>query len=231
MQTGNAEKPAPKSKAESKAKGKAKPSGKRAAPNFRNHQSEGCDDKTEAERRRLCGNCGVRGHQAITCTSPCFACGGDHKYFECTHPELHLAARRQASRNRVKWTRFGAVDRDSKTRAGMKPSGAGKYWVRKEYDPDYTPPRDISPKRAHLDKHSHPSDRRRTSLRILWNSGASSPPGSAFRLNRSFLTVWYSPRRRSASMAYWPGRLVGAKAFPEGLVTGPIWTPLDSGLF
>jgi hypothetical protein len=68
----------------------------------------------------------------------------------------------------VKWAGYGAVDRDSKSRAGMKPSGAGKYWVPKEYDPDYTPSRDISPKRAYLDKHGHPSDRCRTSLRVLW---------------------------------------------------------------
>ena len=38
-------------------------------------------------KRRLCGNCGVRGHQAVTCTLPCFARGGDHRCFECTHTQ------------------------------------------------------------------------------------------------------------------------------------------------
>ena len=53
------------------------------------------------ELKRICGNCGIRGHQAVTCAEPCFACGGDHKYFECTHDQLHHEAKRMASRNRV----------------------------------------------------------------------------------------------------------------------------------
>ena len=109
MQAITAEEPAPKSKAESQAKAKAKPSGQRAVPNVGKHKGEGRGSKTEVEKRRLCGNCGVRGHQAVACTSPGFACGGDHRYFECTHPELHLAARRQASSNREKWTGFGLL--------------------------------------------------------------------------------------------------------------------------
>ena len=87
----------------------------------------------------FCGNCGVRGHQAGTCTAPCFACGGAHKYFECDHPVLHVDAKRQANRNRAEWMGYGAKAQEKKRKVGMKESGAGKYWVRKEYDPEYTP--------------------------------------------------------------------------------------------
>ena len=41
------------------------------------------EKKSDAdENRRLCGNCGVRGHlnQAVTCAAPCFVCGGNHEY-------------------------------------------------------------------------------------------------------------------------------------------------------
>lgn len=117
---------------------------------------------------RLCGNCGRRGHQAVTCTAPCFACGGAHKYFECDDEELHVVAKRQANRNRVLWRGWGSVKKVHKTKAGMKESGVGKQWVRKEYDPEYTPKRDISPKRAALQKTPHASDRCKTSLRQLW---------------------------------------------------------------
>jgi hypothetical protein len=126
---------------------------------------QGQDD----DRGRLCGNCGLRGHQAVTCTQPCFACGGAHKYFECDDPEVHHVAKRQANRNRVQWKGFGASHKSAKGRTGMKEHGAGKFWVRKEYDPEYTPQRDISPKRAALLKTPHPSDRCKTSLRILWD--------------------------------------------------------------
>ena len=53
----------------------------------------------------------------------------------------------------------GAVERSSKGTSGMKESGAGKFWIRQEYDPEYTPSRDISPKRAALNKCPHSSDR------------------------------------------------------------------------
>lgn len=120
------------------------------------------------ESRRLCGNCGVRGHQAVTCLEPCFACGGSHAYYECDHPAKHVVAKRQANRNRVKWQGYNAVHADHHGGGGMKPSRAGRDWVRKEYDPEYTPARDISPKRACLNKFSHISDRARVSLRNLW---------------------------------------------------------------
>ena len=50
----------------------------------------------------------------------------------------------------------------------MKVSGAGRDWVRKEYDPEYTASRDKSPKRAYLDRVTHMSDRCHTSLRFVW---------------------------------------------------------------
>ena len=124
-------------------------------------------DGANVDSRRLCGNCGLRGHRAETCTAPCFACGGNHKYFACDHPELHADARRQASRNRVVWHGYGSVKKDRKGKPGMKSSGAGRFWARKEYDPEYTRQRDISPKRVALDKVPHASDRCRTSLRTL----------------------------------------------------------------
>ena len=52
----------------------------------------------------------------------------------------------------------GAVERSSKGRSGMQESGAGKFWIQQEYDPEYTPSRDISPKRAALNKCPHSSD-------------------------------------------------------------------------
>lgn len=119
--------------------------------------------------RRLCGNCGERGHQAVTCTRPCSACGGAHKYFECPDPDLHVGARRQAARNRVAWRGYGSVEKDKKGKAGMKESGTGRYWIPKDYDPEYTPQRDLTPKRAALDKCPHASDRCRTALRTLWD--------------------------------------------------------------
>ena len=42
---------------------------------------------------------------------------------------------------------------------GMKESHAGRSWVAKEYDPEYTPKRDISPKKAVLKKFPHISGR------------------------------------------------------------------------
>jgi hypothetical protein len=121
------------------------------------------------EGRRICGNCGVRGHQAVTCVEPCFACQGKHQYFECDHPDLYHDALRQANRNRVQWQGFGAQDHNKKSKSGMKESGTGKYWVRQHYDPEYAPERDRSPKRVYLDTHGHPSDRCKISLRTLWD--------------------------------------------------------------
>ena len=77
------------------------------------------------DKRRLCGNCGVRGHQAVTCLAPCFACGGAHKYFECDDPQLHHEARRQAARNRVEWTGFGSKAKVHKGRGGHE---GGRCW-------------------------------------------------------------------------------------------------------
>lgn len=94
---------------------------------------------------------------------------GQHRYFQCDDPELHHVARRQASRNRVKWEGFGSVIREGNKRcAGMKPSGAGREWRRQPWDPEYTPARDVSPIRACLNKF-HLSDRARVSLRVLWD--------------------------------------------------------------
>jgi hypothetical protein len=67
----------------------------------------------------------------------------------------------------VKWTGYGSVSRATKAKSGMKESGMNR--IRKEYDPEYTPARDVSPKRACLNKWGHPSDRCRTSLRVLWD--------------------------------------------------------------
>ena len=121
------------------------------------------------DKARLCGNCGTRGHNGVSCPQPCFACGGDHRYYQCSDPDLHGPALRQARRNRVAWEGFGSLNKDASKRKGMKPSGAGHDWVRKEYDPEYTPARDVSPKRAVLNKFGHVSDRARMSLRILWS--------------------------------------------------------------
>ena len=123
------------------------------------------------DNRRICGNCGCRGHQAVTCLQPCFACGGDHKYFQCDSPDMHHEALRQANRNRVKWQGFRAKASVSKT-AGSKDSGQsgiGRYWVRQAYDPEYTSEREKSPKRKVLDKVHHVSDRCKVSLRTLWD--------------------------------------------------------------
>ena len=84
------------------------------------------------DKGRLCGNCGRRGHQAVTCVEPCFACGGNHKYYECDDPDQHHVAKKQANRNRVVWKGWGANSQTSKRKSGMKESGAGKFWVRKE---------------------------------------------------------------------------------------------------
>jgi hypothetical protein len=127
------------------------------------------DDSNNADKRRICGNCGVRGHQAATCQEPCFACGGEHKYFECDHPDFYMMAKRQANRNRVAWKGLGAKAVQPKCSGGMKQSGTGKYWLRQPYDPEYTPERDKSPKRKYLDKVRHPSDRCKVSLRVLWD--------------------------------------------------------------
>ncbi len=122
-----------------------------------------------AQGSRACGNCGRFGHVATTCTMACFACGGLHKYYECDHPDLHFPAKRQSNRNRVTWEGYGSVSREKKTVSkGMKPSGAGREWIRQDWDPEYTPSGDITPKRAFLTKHEHISDRTRTSLRQLW---------------------------------------------------------------
>ena len=109
----------------------------------------------------------MRGHVATTCTAPCFSCGGNHRYFECSDPELHHAAKRMANRNRVTWTGYGAGDKKAKKKGGMKESGCGRFWVRKEYDPEYTPKRDVSPQKACIQAKPHVSDRCRTSGRVL----------------------------------------------------------------
>ena len=67
------------------------------------------DSKADSSQSgRLCGNCGRKGHQAVTCVEPCFACGGAHRYYACDDPQLYHVAKRQAARNRVKWTGYGA---------------------------------------------------------------------------------------------------------------------------
>ena len=55
----------------------------------------------------------------------------------------------------------------------MKDSGACRDWVRKEYDPEYTSSRDLSPKRSCLNRVSHASDRCRTALRTVWMTSES----------------------------------------------------------
>ena len=100
------------------------------------------------DARRTCGNCGIRGHVATTCVQPCFACQGNHKYYECDHPDLYHEAQRMANRNRVKWQGFGSTARSHKGTSGMKESGTGRYWVRQHYDPDYVPEREIVPRRG-----------------------------------------------------------------------------------
>ena len=124
---------------------------------------------------RMCGNCGVLGHQAVTCKEPCFACGGDHKFYQCDDPVRYVAALRQASRNRVGWAGYNAKKHIDKGRTGMKDSHAGQDWVRKEFDPGYTPARDLSPKRMKLNKLSHASDRCRAPLRSLWSMPEGIP--------------------------------------------------------
>ena len=68
----------------------------------------------------------------------------------------------------------------------MKPSGAGQYWAREEYDPEYTTSRDVSPKRSGLQKHKHVSDRRRASLRSVWGQDESQTMSSL--IDGGFLT-------------------------------------------
>ena len=109
-----------------------------------------------------------RGHQAVSCVMLCFACGGAHKYFECMDEKKYHIALRQANRNRVLWRGYNPKAKAAKAGAGMKPSGVGKKWVRQPWDPEYTPKRDVSPKRACLDKKSHISNRTSNSLRGLW---------------------------------------------------------------
>ena len=137
------------------------PDAKKPAAHVKKTAADTPSGNDKNDGKRLCGNCGFRGHQAVTCTMPCFACGGDHKYFECDHHD----SKRQANRNRVQWKGYGSCAKEHKSKGGMKESGAGKFWVRTEYDPEYTPKRDISPKRAALDKCPHASDRCRTALR------------------------------------------------------------------
>ena len=139
-----------------------------------------------AELKGICGDSGIRGHQAVTCAEPCFACGGDHKYFECTHDQLHHEAKRMASRNRVHWKGYGAKETGQKKTTGMKESGAGKYWVRQPYDPEYTSERERSPKRKFLDKVQHPSDRCKIALRSLWDQ--TEEMAMASLLDGGFLT-------------------------------------------
>ena len=146
----------------------SEPEKKQASPPARNKKPPLFGQAPE-NKPRLCGNCGQGGHVATTCQQPCFACGGMHIYSRCDHPDLHVPARRQAARNRVTWEGYGSVVREQRQRKGMKPRQAGRDWVRKEYDPEYTPTRDISPKRAVLNKFNHISDRSRISLRLLWS--------------------------------------------------------------
>ena len=136
--------------------------------------------------RKLCGNCEQRGHQAVTCRQPCFACGGNHKYFQCDDPDLLHDALRQANRNRVKWQGLGAKTTDKKGKTGMTESGAGRHWIRQPYDPEYVPARERSPKRAYLDKVSHASDRCKTYLRILWEP--TEPEAMDALINNGFST-------------------------------------------
>ena len=95
----------------------SKPYSKKAAPSG-NHDADIMDKK------RVCGNCGSRGHHATTCLEPCFACGEKHKYFECNHPTLHVEALRQAQRNRVTWKGYGSKQKQAhSSKVGMKESG------------------------------------------------------------------------------------------------------------
>ena len=77
-------------------------------------------------------------------------------------------ALRQANRNRVAWKGWGSKQKTSKGRSTMRESGAGRLWIPQEYDPEYTPKRDVTPTRARRDKVPHASDRCDTSLRVLW---------------------------------------------------------------
>ena len=136
-------------------------------------QPEKPSQEPSSEKARMCGNCGRRGHQAVTCVAPCLACGGQHKYFECDDPDLYHVAMRQAQRNRVKWCGYGARELAGRKKKGMKESGAGRHWIRQPYDPEYTPSRDVSPRRQALKKRPHPSDRCESSLRVLWDQTES----------------------------------------------------------
>ena len=96
---------------------------------------------------------------------------GQHRYFECDHPEHHAVAKRQANRNRVEWKGYGAKlsAKKSGSKVGMKDShDKAREWIRQPWDPEYTPAGDVTPKRAYLNKCSHISDRTKLSLRALW---------------------------------------------------------------
>jgi len=63
----------------------------------------------------------------------------------------------------------GAKIKDHKRTSCLKPSGAGRDWVRQPWDPEYTPSGDITPKRAYLNKRNHMSDRATVLLNGLWS--------------------------------------------------------------
>ena len=66
----------------------------------------------------------------------------------------------------MQWEGYNAANGESKS-GGMKGTMGGRQWAPQHYDPEYTPGRDVSPKRAILNKKGHLSDRSTVSLRTL----------------------------------------------------------------